>query len=254
MSDTRIRFFRLVKDKQWGLQLHQADLAINKVLAASSRRKARDFADIVAISSAGRGACDHVEVIGDRGSAKISPVVSGGCVRCRPARHFSSSPGLLRQLPIRRLTASCTNSGVVVVRTDPLKSRLDLWQRKWDPAQTAKSVTPTVEPAAGVPVTLGNFIRAETDFYFKTREFGKLNHSRDIAPIDKQDVVRMNRDTLYSSGVFDLEAGPVTITLPDAGKRFMSMQVISQDHYTTEVVYGPGRLSGAGKESAKRRL
>ena len=51
-----------------------------------------------------------------------------------------------------------------------------------------------------VTVTVGKFIRAETDFYFKTREFGKLNHNRDMAPIDKQDVVRMNRDTLYSSG------------------------------------------------------
>jgi hypothetical protein len=51
MSDTRIRFFPLVKDEQWGLRLHQADLAVNKVLAASSRRKARDFADIVAISA-----------------------------------------------------------------------------------------------------------------------------------------------------------------------------------------------------------
>jgi len=51
MSDTRIRFFPLVRDEQWGLRLHQADLAVNKVLAASSRRKARDFADIVAISA-----------------------------------------------------------------------------------------------------------------------------------------------------------------------------------------------------------
>jgi hypothetical protein len=51
MSDTRIRFFPLVRDEQWGLRLHQADLAVNKILAASSRRKARDFADIVAISA-----------------------------------------------------------------------------------------------------------------------------------------------------------------------------------------------------------
>lgn len=51
MSDTRIRFFPLVKDEQWGLRLHQADLAVNKILAGSSRRKARDFADIVAISA-----------------------------------------------------------------------------------------------------------------------------------------------------------------------------------------------------------
>jgi para-nitrobenzyl esterase len=64
-----------------------------------------------------------------------------------------------------------------------------------------------------------------------------------MASIDKQDVVRMNRDTLYSSGVFDLDAAPLTITLPDAGKRFMSMQVVSQDHYTTEVAYGPGTFT-----------
>ncbi len=50
----------------------------------------------------------------------------------------------------------------------------------------------------------------------------------------------MNRDTLYSLAVFDLDAGPVTITLPDAGKRFMSMQVIDEDEYTPMVVYGKG--------------
>lgn len=53
----------------------------------------------------------------------------------------------------------------------------------------------------------------------------------------------MDRDTLYSSGVFDLDAGPVTVTLPDTGKRFMSMQVISEDHYTVDVVYAPGRFT-----------
>ena len=48
----------------------------------------------------------------------------------------------------------------------------------------------------------------------------------------------MNRDTLYSAAVFDLDAGPVTITLPDPGKRFLSMQVIDEDEYTPEVHYG----------------
>jgi hypothetical protein len=51
MSETKLRFFPLIKDPQWGLRLHQADLAVNKILAASSRRKARDFADIVAITA-----------------------------------------------------------------------------------------------------------------------------------------------------------------------------------------------------------
>ena len=108
--------------------------------------------------------------------------------------------------------------------------------------------TAFAQNAKPTPVNVHNFVRAETDRYFgKTAigdgAFGKLRHRREMTSIDKQDVVRMNRDTLYSSGVFDLDASPVTITLPDAGKRFMSMQVISQDHYTTEVAYGPGSFT-----------
>ena len=110
------------------------------------------------------------------------------------------------------------------------------------------SAVPAAEGMGGgksVPVTVSNFIRAETDLYFgrtaKSGGFGKLSHRRAMAAVDKQDVVRMNRDTIYSSGVFDLEASPLTVSLPDAGMRFMSMQVVSQDHYTIEVVYQPGR-------------
>ena len=40
--------------------------------------------------------------------------------------------------------------------------------------------------------------------------------------------------------MFDLDAGPVTITIPDAGQRFISMQVINEDHYTHQVAYKPG--------------
>jgi hypothetical protein len=40
--------------------------------------------------------------------------------------------------------------------------------------------------------------------------------------------------------VFDLDAGPVTVTMPDAGKRFMSMQVANEDQYTPAVYYGSG--------------
>lgn len=50
MSETRWRFFPLVRDPAWGMRLHQADLAINKVLAASTRTKARDFVDLALIA------------------------------------------------------------------------------------------------------------------------------------------------------------------------------------------------------------
>jgi len=94
------------------------------------------------------------------------------------------------------------------------------------------------------PVSADNFNRAESDMYFagtiKNGGFSKFNHNREVMPIDKQAVIRANRDTLYSAGVFDLDAGPVTITMPDAGKRFMSMMVIDEDQYVPFVFYGAG--------------
>ena len=98
--------------------------------------------------------------------------------------------------------------------------------------------------APAVPVTVDNFVRAESDMYMvnlaKESGLAKLAHRRQPASVDNQTVVRLNRDTLYSSAVFDLDSGPVTVTLPDAGKRFMSMQVISEDHYVPDVFYGAG--------------
>jgi hypothetical protein len=49
-AETKRRFFPLVRDEEWGARLHQADLAVNKVLAAAGRSKARDIADLVAIA------------------------------------------------------------------------------------------------------------------------------------------------------------------------------------------------------------
>jgi hypothetical protein len=98
-----------------------------------------------------------------------------------------------------------------------------------------------------VIVTRDNFVRAQTDFYFtqtvRAGGLGLLLHRRTVVSVDHQVVVRMNRDTLYSSGIFDLSAGPVTITLPDPGRRYMSLQVISEDEYTPLVAYAPGRYT-----------
>jgi hypothetical protein len=92
-------------------------------------------------------------------------------------------------------------------------------------------------------VSPDNFVRAETDQYFANISrsgLGEFLHFRDFGPLDDQLVVRQNRDTLYSAAVFDLDAGPVSITLPDAGGRFRSLQVITQDHYVPEVSYTSG--------------
>ena len=96
-------------------------------------------------------------------------------------------------------------------------------------------------PADTVPVTVQNFTRAESDNYLATNVkkagLGRLAHNREPASIEDQTVIRLNRDTLYSFGVFDLAAASVTITLPDAGKRFMSLQIINEDHYVPFVAY-----------------
>ncbi|WP_354249112.1 DUF1254 domain-containing protein [Bradyrhizobium sp. LA2.1] len=108
----------------------------------------------------------------------------------------------------------------------------------------ASAQTPLSPPQR---VTVDNYNRAQTDTYFagvvKGGGFGKFRHGRELAPPVPQGIVRPNRDTLYSLAIFDLEAGPVTITLPDGAKRFMAMQVINEDQYTTGVYYGAGSHS-----------
>ena len=102
---------------------------------------------------------------------------------------------------------------------------------------------PMPDPDA-IPVTVDNFCRAETDMYFgaiiKKWGLGIMGHERDAVPADKQEVVRLNRDTYYSSAVVDLEAGPVTIAMPDAKGRFQSVLAIDEDHYIAGITYIPG--------------
>jgi len=98
---------------------------------------------------------------------------------------------------------------------------------------------------ASVPVTVDNFKRAESDMYLgnfakEADGLAKLRHNREPASIDNQTVIRLNRDTLYSSAIFDLDAGPAMVTMPEAGKRFMSLMILNEDHYVTAVHYGPG--------------
>lgn len=102
-----------------------------------------------------------------------------------------------------------------------------VWAEQAHVDQTVTSLSAT----KAVPVTWKNFVRAESDKMFKSYvdmgAFGKFLNIPKPTPIDQQKVVRMNRDTIYSLAVFDLTT-PVTITKPDTGKRFQSLQVIHQ--------------------------
>jgi len=95
-----------------------------------------------------------------------------------------------------------------------------------------------VEPAAGSAegVTVDTFVRAESDHMIRTNmaamgvDFGKLVHLREPTTPENQPVIRMNQDTFYSGIVLDLTK-PARIALPEADGRYMSMHVVSQDHY-----------------------
>ena len=89
-----------------------------------------------------------------------------------------------------------------------------------------------MEATTATPVTWDTYVRAQSDTMFKSYAddgaFGKFSHIRQPTPIDEQKVIRMNRDTLYSMGIFDL-TDPLTLTKPDTGDRYQSMMVLSQD-------------------------
>ena len=75
----------------------------------------------------------------------------------------------------------------------------------------------TAENTDSVPVDYTNYIRAQTDRYFKSYAdlagFGKFYHYRTPVPVDEQVVAVEHRDVLPSIAIFDLTE-PVTITKP----------------------------------------
>lgn len=101
------------------------------------------------------------------------------------------------------------------------------------------------QTTAPVTVTPETYIRAETDRQFAEiiEMAGGVNrfyHFRSPTPLDKQNVVRMNRDTLYSMGIVDTSKG-ATITVPELPKdRYASVYLADNDHYTPFVIYTAG--------------
>jgi hypothetical protein len=67
---------------------------------------------------------------------------------------------------------------------------------------------------------------------------GKLAHIRRPTLQDQRTVIRMNLETLYSHAVFDLAAGPVTITVPAmANGRYVAADILNHDHLMPMVLH-----------------
>jgi hypothetical protein len=106
------------------------------------------------------------------------------------------------------------------------------------PAIVTQDKTPTI-------VTQDNFPQAYTSL-----RFGKILSKSGVVnkfvemPVpssvpEEQFVVRMNRDTFYSVGVFDT-TGDVYITIPESD-RYVSTQIVDENHETQRLIYGSGR-------------
>jgi hypothetical protein len=95
-----------------------------------------------------------------------------------------------------------------------------------------------------IAVTDDNFVRAESNRMLVglQAQAGGVNawkHHREPVAIDEQTVIRTNRDTLYSMTVANISDG-ATLTVPDAGERYMTVMVVNQDHYINRVFAEPG--------------
>lgn len=95
-----------------------------------------------------------------------------------------------------------------------------------------------------IPVNLEQFPTAETHHMMKVAIdtfdcLGEWSHMPGFTPIDKQNVVRMNRDTLYSSLMLDLTE-PATLIKPDTKGRYQSILVINEAHFAKLIAYEPG--------------
>ncbi|NDV13552.1 DUF1214 domain-containing protein [Crenobacter caeni] len=106
------------------------------------------------------------------------------------------------------------------------------------PSAHLQAATPPVK------VNIDNYAQAETAYQFERVQqmaggVNRWQHNRTPTPIDKQNVIRMNRDTLYSFAIVDISQS-ATLTLPEAGQRYRSVMVINEDHYINRIYHKAG--------------
>jgi hypothetical protein len=70
------------------------------------------------------------------------------------------------------------------------------------------------------------------------QSLGRFLHRREPIFLDRAPGAQ--RAALYSIALFDLEAGPVTVTLPHAGRRMMTLTAMDERHALQAVYNGPG--------------
>ncbi len=83
---------------------------------------------------------------------------------------------------------------------------------------------------------------------------GRFLHRREPIFLDARAAAGGGRAALYSIAVFDVETGPVTITLPDAGRRQMTLTAMDERHALQAVYHGPGTHTLSRDRLGARRV
>ena len=93
-------------------------------------------------------------------------------------------------------------------------------------------------------MTAGEYINAESralfdDFIGRAGGINNFHHWKTLATAEDRWIVSPNNDTLYSVAVVNVTEG-FTLKLPDTGDRFLSIQIVDEDHMTPFHLYGGG--------------
>lgn len=117
---------------------------------------------------------------------------------------------------------------------------------------TTAALMVSVAQAEPTIVTEKNFPQAYTNLRFAAiiEKAGGINTFLKM-PVPSSDpseqfVVRMNRDTDYSTSVFDVSSREVYITIPETDE-YVTIQIIDENHETQRMIYGPGRYNITAK-------
>ena len=108
------------------------------------------------------------------------------------------------------------------------------------------------DSGASNPVTKENYVQAETDLYlYEQQEKSPVNtfEHADMVTKENQEIIRSNRDVLYSRAIVDISEG-VTFSIPKR-ESFQIIHVIDENHLTHRVVragetitMGPADVTG----------
>lgn len=120
-------------------------------------------------------------------------------------------------------------------------------------AEEADKVETAAEPSS-IPVTLDNYVQAETDWNFAGQqaqaEINSWTHN-DAVTMETQTIIRSNADVVYSLALVDVSEG-VTFSIPKRENGALQLiHYIDENHLTHGVVYAgqsvhvtPGDLTG----------